>query len=632
MSAGRGLTVIFKATDMCNAACRFCSVGPAGRERCADDDLERVAAELERLVQRSQLERLTFTFHGGEPTVLGSAWIDAACERIRRLPVTVDLCMQSNLVSLPDDLVEVARRHRIAIGSSVDPLDGQRCDAAGRDAFPRWLLHYERLVEAGFRVGAIFVVTRASLGRARELYRIAESIGALAAEPFGLQINPVYPQGRAEGSRDVLIEPTELGRFLVELWELWEASGRSVRLGPIARLAEHFWPRPGCAPQPLPCSLGGDCSATHVGIDHRLRVSGCGRRLDSEATLGSLAERHLDEILAGAEEKRAIAGRATALAAGECAGCDFFAICGGGCPDDADLVYGDVRRRTPWCEGMRVLFGAMQARARSAASPVHRAPPRTRRRAPAPWIVATNDPAAQRPPDDGPAELWLMPQPQASMLRFDADLERILAPGWNRVRLFVHARHVRALMMWRDVVRDPRVEVVLFEAEGLASAANVLNALGATIALDVPAITALPGGVAALSDLLQRFVADPLWRARVHPFAGILARSLEDELAEPRNRWGLRPGGYRVVAGAQDGAAAAGAIVRALTDDAEQSAGAWLAERRGCMSCDAFRRCGAQLAVGPEGCAPEIRSLVDRLQGVAADVHAALARADEAQV
>ena len=85
--SGGGLTVILKATDRCNCACTFCSVGPAGRTVISWTQFEKLARELEKLVRHRNLERLQFVFHGGEPTLLGASFLEKACRRIERLPV-----------------------------------------------------------------------------------------------------------------------------------------------------------------------------------------------------------------------------------------------------------------------------------------------------------------------------------------------------------------------------------------------------------------------------------------------------------------------------------------------------------------------------------------------------------------
>lgn len=221
---GRGLNVVLKTTNVCNIACRFCSVGPAGKARMSLVDFERLAVAWD-------LASLNLTFHGGEPTALGAQWLDRACERMRRLPVRVTFSMQTNLYSLSDAFIEVARRHAIQIGSSIDPIGGQRITFDGRDTWQRWVQNYARMCAEGFRIGAIFVVTKAAVDRAQDVYEAAESLNQYSADPFGLQLNPVYPVGRASDPAHaaVNLSPREFGRFLVDIYRIWEAKVRRFK-------------------------------------------------------------------------------------------------------------------------------------------------------------------------------------------------------------------------------------------------------------------------------------------------------------------------------------------------------------------------------------------------------------------
>jgi radical SAM protein with 4Fe4S-binding SPASM domain len=625
-AAPRGIAVIFKGTNACNGGCTFCSVGLGGDRRIGWPEFESLAGHLERIVAERGLERLDFTFHGGEPTLLGPDFLDRACRRLEQLPATVAFSMQSNLLAVTDDFLAVAREHRIQIGSSIDPIGAGRRTRSGEDAFPRWLEGYARTVSAGFGVGSIFVVTRAALGRAREVYRAAEALAVLGQRP-GLQVNPVYPQG--EAGEGVLVTPEELGRFFVEIWRIWEESGRSVQLTPIASLARSFEDGPG-GPPSLPCAFAGDCSTTHVGIDHDLRVAGCGRRLDSGAFFGVLTDGgfSLSAAVQTSGEKRTIAQRAAALAAGPCSACRFFPLCHGGCPDDAALA-GDLAGRTPWCAGYRALFEAME-------KGVKRRTPEARPSLPvgATLLFAALDVVAPEPePSSGEVlERWLLPAEDGRALRFDAGLDRLLASRAGRLVIWVSARHVRSLAMWRDVLRDGRVSVGLLEGgEALPGALNALNGLGARVLLDVPAVAAAEGGAGQLDAAWVRFLTDPLWRVPVLPFAPML-RAGVDRVQAPLVDWrGLPRGSTRVVA-AEGAAEALGRLAPDLVAaPVDRDAPArWMAAHRGCVVCDELRICGGALATGPDHCTAPLRELVRQIGARAAEIRRRLEDAEAA--
>ncbi|MFH2010810.1 MAG: SPASM domain-containing protein [bacterium] len=613
--APKRLTVILKASDACNGACTFCAVGPAGRNRMRWEHFERFADRLEELAGQQPLEELTLTFHGGEPTLLGPRWLTRACERMQALPVPVRFNLQSNLLTFSDALLRVVRRFEIRVGSSVDPVCGLRQSRPGEDAFPRWLENYKRLTDHGLQIGAIFVVTRPALGQWRRLYQIAEGLGGASGRRFGLQVNPVYAQGRAARDSRLQLTPKQFGTVLVRLYRHWERRGRSVHLVPIENFALKLLPEPNRHAS-LQCSFAGDCSQSHLGVDYDLRVAGCGRRLDSGAFLGDLHRSSFAELL-GSDEKRAVARRRKTLQKGACRDCRHFALCHGGCPDDAWLATGNLLDRFHWCDSWRALWDAMESGTTKPRKvyvmPPRADPPGTPRVS----VQLGRDPAFEGAPTRrrGPLERWLLPTTDGRPLRFDSGLERALRGRVNLLRLWVPNRQVRALHLWDDVVRTAQTRVVLYESEGLAEAATLLNTLRASMILDVHGLQSQPQGLAQVQDVLDRFLGDPGWRASVFPFAQMLIHGLRHHLAPATNRWGLRPGAFHPVDVSPDnGSAAAKEVAEALARDAEMDASRWLVARRYCLECPLFRLCGAQLS-SDDGrpCAPALRKMVEQV-------------------
>jgi radical SAM protein with 4Fe4S-binding SPASM domain len=380
----------------------------------------------------------------------------------------------------------------------------------------------------------------------------------------------------------------------------------------------------------LPCAFAGRCSSTHVGIDFDLNVAGCGRRLDSRAFLGNLRDAGLVEILAGSDEQRRIAGRSEALRETACAGCRFFPICRGGCPDDAELGTGSLEDRFNWCESFRTLFAAMEAA--PAPIPVPAAPARpgpapeaSRSAAPPPRIelFAAADPAAMpADPEGSPArrEPWLLPTEDGRALRFDGALESLVDRRGGRAWLWIHNRHARSLAMWEDLVRRRDVVVGLFEAPDLARALNQLNAVEAAIAIDVPVVVAADGGAEALAAAVTRFLGDPLWKAQIFPFSWMLLAAVSGKPRPLTSRYGHPPGRIDVAVGpvGDDPAAAA---LRAGLEESGASLAAWLAARRPCLECELLPICGACMARGDgSSCHPTALEIARQLARAGAEI------------
>lgn len=615
------INVIFKVCNLCNGACTFCSIGPSGRDKISWPDFEVLVSRLERLAVHRGLEKITLTFHGGEPTIMGASWYEKACRLVSALPLRVQFNMQSNLISFTPAMVDVALRFGIKVGSSIDPLFGARRNKQGEDGFPAWLETYKRLNEQGLRVHPIFVVTAEALNRPEELYRIAESLGGVASHRFVLQLNPVYPQGKASERDNLLIDPEKLGDYYVKLMKLWIEKGRSVRLLPLENFFRRF---SGEKYLSFPCTFGGECTWSHVGVDFDLRVAGCGRRLDSEKYLGSLRENEFVDILEGCRENRRIARRSMVLKEGACLGCEYFALCHGGCPDDAELTAGDLMEKHSLCEGYKVFFSEMRKSAKSKAQ----FPPPLKRKAlekSSKLVVLGTDPGflnnwhhnVEKGREGRKHEKWLLPTKDDGALSFDSSLESLLTRDTNMLRVWVQNHKVGSLAVWEELMVRPRVRVVLFQSAGLEAAALKLNHLGATIILYLPVLVNGSGWEEEVKAVFERFLSDPGWKSQVYPFTWMMANTVHNHAVPITNAWGFYPAPGKMV---KDPSLTFSVYPPELLDEMatlqeqlSQGGGPWLRRHKECLNCPLFKICGGHLAPVHGPCAKELYAFAERI-------------------
>lgn len=617
-----GLTIIFKGIDECNAGCRFCSA--VGKKAAVTpEDFEILAKRIEEYIKGAGIERLHFTFHGGEPTLLGAEFLEKACLRLLRLSIPVKFSMQSNLIAFPADVITVVRRYDIHVGSSVDPIESGRCTASGEDAFPAWAQNRELLEKAGVYGGAIFLVTRPAVEQGKRVYEILNSCASISETETSFQFNLVYPQGRAVENTDLLVSAEEAGRFLVAAYEAWEDSGRESHISPFAGLAAWFDAGRKGIPR-LQCSFMGRCHESHIGIDSELNLSGCGRRLDSGAIYGNLRTRSISSLLSESEEREKLLIRAGHLAAGACAGCEFFVICNGGCPDDASLSTGDILDRTAHCASYKMLFEAMAAR-----SNAQRVLP-PKRRPVLKTVVYVGVDAGGAPSylsSDEQLECWLLPTVNGHPLKFPSRLQGLLQTGAEKIRIFVPGDQVDRLNLWAKVVSDPRVEVVLFDApEALLENLAVLGRLGARARLDLESLFECGWSGEAALELAGRYLREADWNVRIEPFENILLAAVRNERSPATNRVGLTPGHYRVCVGSLAGTSShALHLVQELLGSENVATSSYFVEHRGCSECRSYRVCGSQLAPLTSGsCNQKLRQLVGLLQTAAEEIKSSL--------
>jgi len=619
----RRLTIIFKGTNACNAGCRFCSAAGHKGDPLSVEDFEILARRIEEYVAEAGIENLGFTFHGGEPTLLGADFLEHVCLRLRQLPIPVDFSMQSNLLAFPPALLAVARRYGIRVGSSVDPIESGRCTIDGKDTFPAWLRNREVLAKAGVYGGAIFLVTHTAVEQGKRVYDILNSTVSLGEKRPVFQFNLVYPQGRAAVNRDLLVSAEEGGRFLVEAYKAWEESGRSSHVPLFADLVEWFDSGQKTRPQ-LACGFMGRCQETHLGIDSTLNLAGCGRGLDTEAFYGNLRTESISALVAKSDERSRLATRSERLRTGACADCQFFAICSGGCPDDAVLGTGDIMDRSPHCSAYRLLFEAMAARV--GAPPVQ--PPSLQ---PIPNSVIHVGTIAGEAPNaiggDERLECWLLPTADGRALKFSSRLKNALNTRAQRVRIFVPGNQLKSLHLWAPVVSDDRVEVVLFDCpEVLLENLAVLGRLHAHVRLDLGSLFARGWSEQAALQLTGRYLREAEWKVRIEPFESMLMAAVRGERVPLKNCLGLTPGHYRICIGSLAGVSDEGRhMVKDLLESEGVAAAAYFADHRGCMDCESFVVCGSRFASPTTGgCSSELRQLASQLQSSAMEIRTSL--------
>lgn len=615
----RRLTIIFKGTNACNAGCRFCSAAGHKGDQITPEDFEILASRIEEHVAEAGIERLSFTFHGGEPTLLGAKFLEQVCIRLRQLPIPVDFSMQSNLLAFPAALLAVVRRYGIHVGSSVDPIESGRCTVDGKDTFPAWLRNREMIAKAGVYGGAIFLVTYPAVEQGKRVYEILNSTASLGEERPTFQFNLVYPQGRAAENSDLLVSAEEGGRFLVEAYEAWEDSGRASHVSLFSDLADWFDSGRQNPPR-LACGFMGRCHETHLGIDSTLNLAGCGRGLDAEAFYGNIRAESISALVAKSDKRQKLATRSALLKNGECADCEFFPVCSGGCPDDAVLGTGDAMDRSAHCAAYKMLFDAMAARAGAP----HVQPAKLQ--AISNSVIHVGTLAGEAPNftgGDERLECWLLPTADGRTLKFSSRLKNVLNTRAQKVRIFVPGDQLKSLHLWVPVVSDDRVEVVLFDCpEVLLDNLAVLGRLHAHVRLDLGSLFAHGWSEQAAFELAGRYLREADWRVRIEPFESMLIAAVRGERVPLKNCFGLTPGHYRICIGSLAGASDdARRMVKELLESENAAASAYFADHRGCMDCKSFVVCGsrfASLTVG--GCREELRQLADQLQNSAVEI------------
>lgn len=347
-------TIIFKATERCNANCAYCDVIRKGRAPdMSMGMLKLVFTRVNDYLKARPEQRINLTWHGGEVLLLGADYL-AAAARLQEdcCPGTksrISHSVQSNLTLLTRELVAALRKLGINnVGTSYDPLERVRGFGGDRDSDSynrRFLRGVSLLEESGMTWGLIYVVTKKSLAVPGELFRFLTNMSAR------VMINPVLIYGK-EGA-ELGITAREYADFIGEMFKLWwPERGRHGVIRPFAEYYGHYMKRE----TGLVCVRGGCCGEDHLYIGPEGRLSHCSSSADwNLVNYGNIRDTGIEEAFSRTK-RRDWLDRSKTLASGDCKGCRFWGVCHGGCPADSLAFHGDLRHKSGWCAATKIFL------------------------------------------------------------------------------------------------------------------------------------------------------------------------------------------------------------------------------------------------------------------------------------
>jgi uncharacterized protein len=327
------LTMIMKATRLCNLRCTYCHSWRTGPNQTMTFPV--LARATRDALADPSVRWVDFVWHGGEATVLPVSFYEKALwlqQRFRRPGQVVLNTVQTNGTRLTDEWLRFLRERDVGVGVSLDGPpevhDARRLDAVGRPTAARVRDGLRRLQRAGIsRWGVLMVVDEAvaSLGARRVLdYLVRAGVSRVA-------VLNVLPENTPPGAepRGAYLPFPRFVDFLRELFDVWWPEYRErIVVRELDDLAGQLRGEP-----PQICVFAGECFGSYLTIEPTGEVSACDKYIDDgEYRFGDV----LDGGLSGAQlgprlakvrtdNRRAVEGMRA---------CPWFSVCHGGCPHD----------------------------------------------------------------------------------------------------------------------------------------------------------------------------------------------------------------------------------------------------------------------------------------------------------
>ncbi|KPK36138.1 MAG: hypothetical protein AMJ65_16600, partial [Phycisphaerae bacterium SG8_4] len=333
--ASREFQVFAKpAGSVCNLDCHYCyylqkkHLYPENKQfRMPDEVLERYIVQHIDAYPESPIR---FSWHGGEPTVLGLDYFRkiVAIQR-KHIPSNRRIAngIQTNGTLLDEQWCRFLSAEGFVVGLSLDGPerlhDLCRVTKDGNPTHHKAMRGYRLLREHGVYCDILCVVNAHNVHEPSTVYRFFKQIEA----PYVSFLPLVEPQPEAEGGVSPLTVPADAwGTFLCDVFDEWVS--RDVGRIKIQIFEEAA--RVAFKQEHSLCIFRPECGDVPV-IEHNGDFFSCDHFVDPEHRLGNIRDRSLDELLESPEQRSF--GKAKFESLPEyCLACDVRDMCNGECP------------------------------------------------------------------------------------------------------------------------------------------------------------------------------------------------------------------------------------------------------------------------------------------------------------
>ncbi len=345
----------------CNMQCRYCYY--LGKDEILSQGGSREQAGvmtydcLEELIRQAILASpgpvVSFTWHGGEPTLAGIDFYAKALELEQKyMPKGWQVWnnLQTNGLLINNRWCRFLKQNDFDVGLSIDGSqdvhDANRIDRAGCGTYEKIRKNALRLKTAGVSTDILCTVNSASVKDPLSVYRSLRVLGST-----WIQFIPIVVRTPEGGFSEESVTPAEYGDFLCAVFDEWvtEDLGKlDVQLfAELSRVmaggeASVCWMSPACG-RVIVAEKNGD-------------IYSCDHFVDKGHFLGNLTEHSLKEMLDSPFQTAFGTSKQSSLTL-KCRNCKWLRFCCGGCLKDRFALTPDGEGGQYYlCEGMERFF------------------------------------------------------------------------------------------------------------------------------------------------------------------------------------------------------------------------------------------------------------------------------------
>ncbi|MBV9948969.1 MAG: radical SAM protein [Myxococcales bacterium] len=234
------ITWVIKLSKLCNMRCSYCYEwneldDPTRMDPALLVKVYRAAADLHFARRRAGSCVITnLVLHGGEPLILPPAYLRTVFDCARHVFAAetlasreVHFSVQSNLLSISDEVVDLLQANRVDLGVSFDVIPGVRRTLGGASSEERVLFNMERLRARGVAMAAIAVLAKHTAPRVTDIYDF------FAGRQLTMRVLPLFDGPSERPENDFAIDSESLVNALIRLFRHWIETGACIRVEPL---------------------------------------------------------------------------------------------------------------------------------------------------------------------------------------------------------------------------------------------------------------------------------------------------------------------------------------------------------------------------------------------------------------
>jgi uncharacterized protein len=326
----------------CNLQCSYCfflnkeSLYPGSRFRMSDEVLE---TYIRQLIESHQSQRVTVSWQGGEPTLMGIDFFKKAIafqEKYQKPGMIFENTLQTNGTLLNDEWCEFFRKHDFLVGISIDGPqhmhDLHRLDKQGRPTFDRVMRGLRLLQKHGIDYNILTTVNRVNADHPLEVYEFLREEAKTswmqfipAIERLKDGVVTMYQEGTTVSERSV--QPRQFGDFLIAIFDEWVRHDVGTVFVQTFEAAMRNWlglPSSGMCVFDATCGHG-------LALEHNGDLYACDHFVEPKYFLGNIKQSHMLELVIS-EAQRTFGRNKLDLLPRSCRECDVWFACKGECP------------------------------------------------------------------------------------------------------------------------------------------------------------------------------------------------------------------------------------------------------------------------------------------------------------